>query len=204
MRAGTKVKLCGLTRESDVACANRILPDYIGFVFFNKSSRYVEEETARVLKAAHSEKIQAVGVFVNESPERIAALLNDGVIDAAQLHGDESEEEIIALRKLTDKPLIKAFKIRALEDVKRAEESPADHILLDAGAGEGRTFDWGLLDSVKRDYFLAGGLSLENVEEAVKRLSPYAVDVSSGIETDGKKDEEKMKTFTETVRRMMS
>ncbi|MGN1129033.1 MAG: phosphoribosylanthranilate isomerase [Candidatus Flemingiibacterium sp.] len=195
MTETVKIKLCGLTRVEDIAAVNRLLPDYIGFVFAKKSRRYVSPERAAELKALLDPRITAVGVFVNETPENIANLLESGVIDAAQLHGDEDEEYISSLRKLTDKTLIKAFKVNSVQDVIKAESSSADLVLLDSGAGTGSVFDWELIRTVKRRYFLAGGLDSRNVGEAIETLHPWAVDVSSGIETGGIKDEKKMADF---------
>lgn len=199
----TKVKLCGLRREEDVEAANGLRPDYIGFVFAEKSRRAVTRETAARLKSLLAPGIPAVGVFVNAQPETVAYLLEDGIIDLAQLHGQEDADYIARLRALTDRPLIQAFRVRTAEDVKRAEQSPADYILLDAGAGDGKTFEWELAGSVLRPYFLAGGLTPENAGEAVARLHPFALDVSSGIETDGGKDPEKMRAFMCAVKGRM-
>ena len=197
----TRIKLCGLRREADIEAANELRPEYIGFVFAPKSRRAVDRETAARLKAGLKEGIRAVGVFVNAPPETVAFLLEEGVIDLCQLHGSEDREYIARLRELTDKPILQAFRIRSAGDAKRAEESPADGILLDAGAGDGQTFAWEWAESVKRPYFLAGGLTPENAGEAVRRLHPFALDVSSGIETDGWKDPEKMRAFVNQVRR---
>ena len=145
--------------------------------------------------------IQAVGVFVNEAPDKVAGLLKNDVIDVAQLHGNEDENYMKQLRRLTDKPIMKAFRIETVSDIQRAEQCTADHILLDSGAGTGTVFDWSLIQHVKRPYFLAGGLTLENVGDAVKMLHPYAVDVSSGIETDQYKDKNKMAMFVAAVRK---
>jgi len=138
---------------------------------------------------------------VDEEPETVAYLLNQGLLDLAQLHGHEDDDYIRKLRSLTDKPLIQAFKIRAKEEALRAESSPADYILFDSGAGTGKVFDWNLLADVRRPYFLAGGLSAENAAEAIRILHPFAVDVSSGIETDGAKDKDKMAAFASAVRK---
>lgn len=192
----TKIKFCGLKRQEDIDFANLILPEYIGFVFAGKSKRYVPPEKAAILKKRLDGRITAVGVFVNEEPRQVAALLNDGVIDIAQLHGDESEEYISRLRKLTDKPIIKAFNVTEEKDISLAIKSAADFVLLDSPlAGSGTQFDWELLKNFGRPYFLAGGLNPDNVSGAVRDLKPYAVDVSSGIETDGVKDFDKMKRF---------
>ena len=196
-----KIKLCGLSRLCDIEWANALMPDYIGFVFARKSRRYVSPEIAKALRAELDPAIQAVGVFVNEIPEAVAMLLNDGIIDIAQLHGGEDEDYIKTLRKLTDKPLIKAFRVDGPPDLERAYRSSADHILLDSGAGgTGTAFDWALLKEFDRPYFLAGGLSPENVVRAVKAVHPFAVDVSSGIETDGVKDYMKMTAFVNAAR----
>ena len=195
-----KIKLCGLTRPCDIEVANELRPEYIGFVFAPKSKRYVTAEKAMELKKALAPEILAVGVFVNETPEIVAELLSQGVIDLAQLHGSEDEDYIARLRKLTDKPIIKAFTIHEEKNIKATEMSTADYILLDSGAGTGKVFDWALLKCIQRPYFLAGGLDVHNVGEATKVLDPYAVDVSSGIETHGVKDKEKMAAFVKKVR----
>ena len=196
----TRIKLCGLTRPCDIEAANRLKPDYIGFVFAIKSRRYVSPEQAEALKKQLSPEIRAVGVFVSEDPETVAGLLNRGIIDLAQLHGSEDEAYLTRLRDLTDRPLLQAFRIAGEEDLHRAESSSADGILLDAGAGDGAVFDWKLLKGWSRPYFLAGGLEPGNVREAIRTLQPWGVDVSSGIETDGKKDPEKMAAFVTAVR----
>ena len=197
----TKIKLCGLTCEADIEAANRLKPEYVGFVFAGKSKRFVTKERAKELKEMLDPGIVAVGVFVNEKPETIADYLESDIIDIAQLHGDEDNNYIKELRRLTDKKIIKACKITRKGDLKIAEVSSADHILLDAGAGEGKTFDWSLLKGIQRRFFLAGGLSAQNVAGAIDTLHPYAVDVSSGIETDGKKDPDKMQEFVNIVRK---
>lgn len=197
----TQIKLCGLSRQRDIEAANRLNPEYVGFVFAEKSRRYVSVEKAKALKAQLAPGIQAVGVFVRESTEVAAELLNSGVIDIAQLHGGESEDYLARLRTLTRRPVIQAFRIESARDVLDAQNSTADYILLDSGAGgTGTVFDWGLLRTVTRPYFLAGGLSIENIERAIQILHPYAVDVSSGIETNGVKDHIKMKQFVDAVR----
>lgn len=197
----TRVKLCGLSRKEDILAANALKPDYIGFVFAPNSRRYVSRETAAKLKQLLSPEIQAVGVFVNEQPETVAQLLNDGVIDRAQLHGSEDQEYLLRLRGLTKAPVMQAFRIRSEEDVLRAAGSGADYLLLDAGAGTGTVFDWSLLRDFRRTYFLAGGLDPENVAQALRQLRPFGVDVSSGIETDGRKDVNKMAAFVSAVRK---
>lgn len=197
----TKIKLCGLSRPCDIEAANELRPDYIGFVFAPKSRRYINMEQAAALREQLNPAVKAVGVFVNENPETVAAYLETGIIDIAQLHGGESESYIRQLRNLTGKPLIQAFRIDTERDTEAASKSGADHILLDSGeGGTGTAFDWQLLEKISRPYFLAGGLSAHNVGNVIRTLAPYAVDVSSGIETDGRKDRNRMAAFAAAVR----
>lgn len=197
----SKIKLCGLSRKCDIEWANALKPEYIGFVFWSKSKRNVPPEKAKELKNLLSPDIKAVGVFVDEPIENVAELLNDNVIDIAQLHGGEDEEYIKKLRALSDKPIIKAFLLKSEIDAERAEKSTADYILVDSGTGTGKSFDWELLKNISRPYFLAGGLCCENISQAITALDPYAVDVSSGIETNGCKDKNKMAAFVAAVRK---
>lgn len=198
-----KIKLCGLRRSCDIEAANELRPDYIGFVFAKKSKRYVSPEQAASLKKLLDPDILAVGVFVNERLKTVADLLSSGVIDIAQLHGGEDEAYMEALRRLTDRPLIKAFSVNGENDIRSACGSTAELVLLDAGeGGTGKAFDRELLQNMNRPYLLAGGLDASTVGEAVKRWRPYGVDVSSGIETDGYKDAEKMRAFVRAVRDM--
>lgn len=197
----TKIKFCGLSRSEDIQAACELGADYIGFVFAKKSRRYITPEKAGELKKMLIPGIKAAGVFVDENPETVAELLDEGIIDIAQLHGKEDEGYISELRKLTSAPIIQAFLIESREDIKRAELSSADYVLLDSGAGTGEVFDWEYIDEINRPYFLAGGLTPDNAGEAVRRLRPFAVDVSSGIETDGVKDKGKMASFADAVRK---
>ncbi|SNU06870.1 phosphoribosylanthranilate isomerase [Lachnospiraceae bacterium] len=202
---GTKIKICGLKRIEDIEMANALHPDYIGFVFADFSHRYVDKETAVTLKSRLDPEIQAVGVFVNEDVHFVAELMNEGVIDIAQLHGSEDNDYIAELRSLL-KPadasikIIRAFNINKISSISEIEESAADLVLVDSGTGSGDTFDWSKLDEIKRPYLLAGGLSPDNIREAVSALHPYGVDVSSGVETNKLKDPEKMRRFVELVR----
>ena len=158
-------------------------------------------EKAKELKGLLNTQIKAVGVFMDEKVETVAKLLNDGIIDIAQLHGNENDEYIKKLRGLSEKPIIKAFRVVAKKDIADIEICCADYVLLDSGTGSGKTFDWELIRSVKRPYFLAGGLGLDNVESAIKLLHPFALDVSSGIESNGIKDKDKMTAFAHAVRK---
>lgn len=198
----TKIKLCGLRRRCDIEAANALVPAYVGFVFAPQSRRYISPEAAAALKQRLSAGIQAVGVFVREKPETAAALLNSGIVDMAQLHGGEDEAYIRRLRALTSKPVIQAFRIDTERDAAAAAHSRADFVLLDSGGGgTGTVFDWTLIQGFPRPYFLAGGLDAVNVGQAVKALAPYAVDVSSGVETGGWKDPKKMAAFVAAVRK---
>lgn len=192
----TKIKLCGLTRIADIEVANELLPEYIGFVFAKKSRRYVTPKQAATLKRNLRGDISAVGVFVNESVD-VVAELSRGIIDVIQLHGNEDEAYIAKLRTLVDKPIIKAVLVNGNLNV---DNCSADYILLDSGAGTGKVFDWQLLGNIKRQYFLAGGLGVDNVRDAIEQLQPFAVDVSSGIESNGVKDADKMRQFVRAVR----
>lgn len=197
----TKIKLCGLTRPEDITAANVLEPAFVGFVFAPKSRRCVTAEQAKALRNHLLPSIQAAGVFVDEEPERVAALLEEGIIDLAQLHGREDEDYLERLRALTEKPIIQAFPIKTPKDLERAQASSADNILLDSGAGTGIPFDWTLLKNFRRPYLLAGGLGPDNVAQAIGFLHPWGVDVSSGIETGGMKDFHKMAAFVAAVRK---
>ena len=198
-----KLKFCGLTREADIRAANETRPDYIGFVFAESRRRVTDEQAARLL-ALLSPGIQAVGVFVNDDPTHIALLANRGVIDLIQLHGSESAAYIRRLRTMTAAPIICALRVGKQTDIKRAESNLVDFLLLDtytkdAYGGSGRIFDWSLLGEVGKPYFLAGGLNESNIPHAM-RTGAYALDLSSGIETDGVKDAEKMRRVAALVK----
>jgi len=227
----TRIKLCGLTRIQDIEIANKLKPEYIGFIFWDRSSRNVSAIQAARLKGKLDPEIKTVGVFVNAPAEQVISYYNVGIIDIAQLHGNENEEYI---KKLHDAglTLIKAFKMKktgeninlagnanieapekptgnaitetygkSTDDViTEAVKSSADYIMFDPGKGEGATFNWQLIKGIKREFFLAGGLTPENIEKAVETVQPFAVDVSSGIETNGHKDPDKMAAFVKNTR----
>ncbi len=186
---------------------NRALPDYGGFVFYEKSKRNVTDEMALKLRSLLDRRIKAVGVFVDCDQGRILSLLKSGAIDMVQLHGHEDNDYIKNLKNSTGAEIIKAFQIkdRSLKETgeifKLMEESPADHILIDSGKGSGQVFDWSILKGIKRPFFLAGGLKPDNIEQALTEISPFGLDLSSGIETEGLKDEEKITAVMEIVRR---
>lgn len=197
---GTKIKICGLSRPEDIGFANQVRPDYIGFVFWEHSRRYVSRERAGQLKESLSAGIRSVGVFVDAPSDEVVRLLEEGVIDMAQLHGDETEEDIQYIKAATARPVIKAVKVKNRYDVEAWLDSSADYLLFDSGMGSGVPFDWELLRGVDREFFLAGGLNAGNLGAAVESLHPYAVDLSSGVETGGVKDPAKMREAVRLVR----
>ena len=200
----TKIKLCGMFRQEDIDYTNELLPDYVGFVLnVLKSHRSIDRETAIQLKQRLSKKIKAVGVFVDEKAEICADYANSGIIDLIQLHGEEDAEYIRKLRKLVSVPIIKAVKVKSAKDIERVKNSGADYILLDGGTGSGKRFDYDLLEKaeISQQFFLAGGLDTENVKEAIEKFHPFAVDVSSALETNGMKDKNKMTAFMRAVRK---
>ena len=199
----TKIKLCGLTRESDIFYANVLAPDYVGFVFAKHSRRYIPPENAAVLRKKLNTSIIPVGVFVDETTQHIASLMEQGIIQIAQLHGNEDELYIRHLRQLTEGKIIKAFRIQSKEGILAANASTADYVLLDSGGGSGELFDHSLIRGMTRNYFLAGGLAPQNVRAAVEKFHPFAVDASSSLETDGLKDKTKMTAFVRAVRERM-
>ena len=198
----TKIKICGLSRPCDIEYVNEAKPDFCGFIInVPKSKRNVSPDTVRQLVKNLSPEVKPVGVFVNAPIEEITALVQDGTLSYVQLHGQEDEAYIAALRKHIQVPILQAFKITCPEDAARAEASSADYILLDNGSGgTGKTFDWSHLSGVTRPYILAGGLGPDNLTQAVSQLSPWGVDLSSGVETDGYKDREKVLAAVHAVR----
>lgn len=190
----TKIKICGLSRPQDIQFVNEARPDWCGFIInFPKSHRNVTPDQVRSLRAELHPDILPVGVFVDQPLEEIAALLKDGTLAVAQLHGQETPEDIAALRALAPGCQIwKAFKIRSAADLAAALASPADLVLLDNGQGTGQTFDWSLVQGVDRPFLLAGGLTPENIPQAIQAVHPYGLDLSSGVETEKKKDREKI------------
>jgi len=200
----TKLKLCGLRRTEDIIYANRYKPDYIGFIFA-ESRRRVTPEQAAELKALLSPEIRAVGVFVNAPIEEVSALCNSGVIDLVQLHGDESELYMRKLRREITLPIIKAIRVQTPEQILRAAELPCELLLLDAytqgqRGGSGSTFDHSMIPPIGKPFFLAGGLSADTLPAAIAACRPYGIDISSGVETDGYKDEYKICAITRLMR----
>ena len=198
----TKIKMCGLFREEDITYANEVNPDYIGFVFYKKSHRYVGMETASRLRSKLDDGIQTVGVFVDEDISLIKELVDKKIIDIVQLHGHEDEEYMKELRDALGESytkIIQAIVIKSESDIPKPQPL-VDYYLLDSGMGSGSSFDWNLIKDLQTPIFLAGGLNTVNITEALSLVKPYAVDVSSGIETDKVKDFDKMRLFASLVR----
>ena len=199
-----RVKLCGMFRDEDIDAVLASAPDMCGFIVdYPRSHRSVSPERLRELSGRLAGSgVTRVGVFVDADPHLIEGLVADGTLDAVQLHGHEGEDYVRALasRLAGRAAVIQAFRVRGAEDVARAESSPADLVLLDGGRGEGKAFDWSLVRSVRRDFLLAGGLGPDNVAEAIRAVRPWGVDMSSDIETDKRKDPEKMAAAVAAVR----
>ena len=196
-----KIKICGIKRLEDVEMVNRYKPDYIGFVFAD-SKRKVSHDLAKELRNNLDSDIIPVGVFVDSPQDEILRLFDDGIIEIAQLHGSESEQYILDLKKRTNGELkiINAIEMTQEIDLLEYNDSNSDYLLLDSGKGSGKTFDWSLIrKDIKKEFFLAGGLNSENVAPAINEFNPYAIDLSSSLETDGFKDENKIKEIMEVI-----
>ena len=197
-----KIKICGLKRLEDIDVVNKYKPDYIGFVFAD-SKRKVSHKLASEMKSNLSSGIVSVGVFVDADADEIIKLFDEGVIEIAQLHGSESEDYIRNLKENTNYELkiINAIEMSDETDLVEYENSLSDYLLLDSGKGSGKTFDWSLIRTdLTKDFFLAGGINISNVNSAIEEFNPFAVDLSSSLETDGFKDENKIKEIMEVIR----
>lgn len=200
----TKIKLCGVSTERDIGLVNEALPDYIGFVFAH-SRRQVSFSQAEKLKALLDKRIRSVGVFVNGDPDDICALCARGVLDAVQLHGDEDAAYLRRLKAQIQTPIIRAVRVRSPEQLLKAQTLDCDFLLLDTDApggygGSGKSFDWSLIPKLEKPYFLAGGLHAGNIAAALESCTPYALDISSGAETDRVKDKGKIFALVRQVR----
>ena len=196
-----KIKICGLRRLEDIEIVNKYKPDYIGFVFAD-SKRKVTYDLADKMKKKLDSSIESVGVFVDADIEEILKLYDDGIIDIVQLHGSESEEYIKNLKQKSNYQLkiINAIEMSGEKDLLEYDDSLADYLLLDSGKGSGKTFDWRLIrKDLKKEFFLAGGLNANNITLVVEEFNPYAIDLSSSLETDGYKDEMKIKEVMEAI-----
>lgn len=201
----TKIKICGLTTPGDIQVVNEVQPDYIGFVFA-PSRRQVSAIQAAALKARLAPGIQSVGVFVNESAEQILSLAEAGIIDMIQLHGDETEEFILNIKTRTRIPVIRVVRVQSADDIQHALCIPGDYLLFDTYTkdvygGSGHTFDWSCIPQMNRPYFLAGGLNQTNIIQAAQTPA-YCLDISSGVETGGRKDPEKIRCVVRTIHQL--
>lgn len=200
----TRIKICGLTRPEDIDAVNRFMPDYIGFVFA-ESRRQVDDVRAKELRLRLASGISAVGVFVNEDIGRIEKLCRAGVINLVQLHGEEDEAYVRKLKQYISKPIIRAVRIKDEEEVNRDYRGEFEYLLFDTYhkdlyGGSGKSFDWSRIGRQEKPYFLAGGLSSDNVLDAISKLDPYGVDISSGVEIDGLKDADKIGEIINKIR----
>ncbi len=199
-----KIKICGISRTEDVAFVNAAMPDSVGFVFA-PSRRKVSLQQAQAMKKSILNCIRTVGVFVNAPADEIAALVDHGVIDLVQLHGDEDATYIQSLKALITIPVIKAIRVQDTQQIEKAQSLPCDYVLLDTYqkdrmGGTGTSFDWTLIPKLEKPYFLSGGLNLQNLAKAAV-LPAYCLDISSGVETDGLKDGLKIRQAVDLVRR---
>ncbi|MFV8251802.1 phosphoribosylanthranilate isomerase [Aerococcus viridans] len=197
-----KVKICGLRRPEDIEAANVAKPDYVGFIFVPETKRYVKPDLAASFRRDLAADIQTVGVFVNAPIEEIVAICQAGTIDLVQLHGEEDQAYIAHLKGQVDQHIIKSV---AVGDELVVDPNQADYLLFDSlspsRGGSGKVFDWKMVSAYQeKPFFLAGGLGVENIEEALKVVRPYAVDASSSLETDGVKDPVKMQEFVAKIR----
>lgn len=206
----TKIKICGLKTLEDIVIVNKYLPEYAGFVFA-ASKRQVSDEQAKKLKKQLDKRIQTVGVFVNEPQEHIISLYEQGMIDVVQLHGDEDNKYIAELKRKINATVIKAIKVQTSERIKKELHNNADFLLFDTYqkgtyGGSGARFELAILkqilqEDIKKPFFIAGGLAPENIDDVLDKIECYGVDVSSGVETDNKKDKAKVQQFIERVRK---
>ncbi|MER2292992.1 MAG: phosphoribosylanthranilate isomerase [Aerococcus urinaeequi] len=197
-----KVKICGLRRPEDIEAANAAKPDYVGFIFVPETKRYVAPDLAASFRRDLAADIQTVGVFVNAPIEEIVAICQAGTIDLVQLHGEEDQAYIEHLKGQVNQDIIKSV---AVGDELVVDPNQADYLLFDSlspsRGGSGKIFDWQMVSAYQeKPFFLAGGLGVENIEEALKVVRPYAVDASSSLETDGVKDPVKMQEFVVKIR----
>ncbi len=221
-----KIKICGISKVETILAIVDAKPDYMGLVFApskrqvtvdqaktlveelhkqyaNRYNRNAEQYSNQTL--IHQEFIKTVGIFVNETLENLVTIATEVNLDAVQLHGDEDEAFIQSLKERTNVEVWKAVQIRSAADAEAWIDSSADMLLFDAyhkdeRGGTGEVFDWSCLDEFERPFMLAGGIDSTNVARAIRRVRPYGIDISSGIETEGVKDNEKIKAFTNIVR----
>lgn len=201
------IKFCGIRRKEDVEFCNILLPEYMGMILSPGFKRTISAELAAELIGQKKSAVKAVGVFVNQTPQWILNIARETLIDVIQLHGDETAETVREIKMLTGLPVWKAVRVQNEQDIRAAEKLGADRLILEGFAtgkigGEGVKADWKLLSAAKpqQTFFLAGGVTPENVREGIAAVKPDGVDISGGIETDGVKDFEKMRKIVNIVR----
>ena len=215
-----KVKMCGISKVETIPAVVEAKPDYMGLVFAPSKRQVTVDQAKTLVEELHkqyatrynsgaeqstNDEIKTVGVFVNETLDNLITIAKEVNLDAVQLHGDEDEAFIKALKEKTDVEVWKAVQIRSAADAEAWIDSSADMLLFDAyhkdeRGGTGEVFDWSCLDEFDRPFMLAGGIDSTNVARAIRTVRPYGIDISSGIETDGVKDDEKIKAFANIVR----
>lgn len=207
-----KVKMCGISKVDTIPAVVEAKPDYMGLVFAPSKRQVTVEQAKTLVEALHNQckeqnnmvSIKTVGVFVNETIDNLVTIAKEANLDAVQLHGDEDEAFIQSLKERTNVEVWKAIQIRTAADTEKWIDSSADMLLFDAyhkdeRGGTGEVFDWSSLDAFERPFMLAGGIDSTNVARAIRTVRPYGIDISSGIETNGVKDDEKIKAFTKIV-----
>lgn len=198
------VKFCGLFREDDIKYANILKPDFTGFVYA-ESKRKISVEKSAYLKSMLDKNIVSVGVFLNNDVEEIIEICSKGIIDIIQLHGEYDNKLINTLKEKTGKKITASINVKSVEDILHLQNSLSDYVLLDgAKSGSGVMFDYSLLDEAlakgfNRNYFLAGGLNINNIHKALE-YNPYCIDISSGIEANGVKDFNLMKDIMQKIK----
>ena len=201
-----KVKMCGISKVETIPAVVDAKPDYMGLVFAPSKRQVTVEQAKTLVDELHKQyEIKTVGVFVNETVENLIKIAEEVKLDVIQLHGDEDETFIQSLKECTNVEVWKAVQVRSAADAEKWIDSSADMLLFDAyhkdeRGGTGEVFDWSSLDEFERPFMLAGGIDSTNVARAIRTVRPYGIDISSGIETDGMKDNEKIKAFTHIVR----
>lgn len=198
-----KIKICGLKSIEDIEFVNEANIDFAGFIFTPKSKRCIDIEQALKMKKLLNLKIKSVGVFLNENIASIKEIAERKIIDFIQLHGNETKDYIIQIKKETNLPVIKAFKADS-ELEYNIKNTLADYVLLDSSngnqfGGTGKTFDYALIPKTDKPIFLAGGLNINNIENALK-INPFCLDINSGVETEEKKDRNKILEITAKIR----
>ena len=215
-----KVKMCGISKVETIPAIVDAKPDYMGLVFAPSKRQVTVDQAKTLVEELHrgyaqkygsdtehdkNDTIKTVGVFVNETVDNLVTIANEANLDAVQLHGDEDETFIQSLKERTNVEVWKAIQIRTAADTEKWIDSSADMLLFDAyhkdeRGGTGEVFDWSSLDAFERPFMLAGGIDSTNVARAIRTVRPYGIDISSGIETNGMKDDKKITAFTKIVK----